>query len=77
MPSVYVISVMPETTPVTRPEDELTVAMPTSWLLHIPEPVISVKVVVVPVQIVVLPLMAPGNGLMVITVDVKQLVGSA
>ena len=67
---------MAAVTPVTRPEDDPTVMMLVLPLLHVPPAMRSLNKVVVPRQIVVLPLMEEGNGLTVTLLEMVQPVGS-
>ena len=50
--TVYVIIAVPAATPVTKPEDELTVAIVLSELDHKPPEIVELTVVVVPEHIV-------------------------
>ena len=65
----------PCATPVTTPV-EATVAIPISLLLHVPPAVGSLRLVVNPIQNVVFPAMAEGNGFTVKLVAALQPVGS-
>lgn len=65
---------VPAATPETIP-DEDTVALLVLLLLHVPAPP-SVSAVVAPMQTLGLPLIAPGNGLIVTGMDVVQPVPS-
>ena len=56
---------VPAPTPLTMPEEEPTVARNVLLLAQVPPVVASVSVVADPGQIVVVPLIAPGKGLMV------------
>jgi len=69
--NVYDILGVPAVTPVTTPVLP-TAATPELLLLHVPPDVVSVSAVVVPVQTVLLPVIALGDGLTVIVVVVKQ-----
>jgi len=55
---------LPETTPVTTPE-EFTVAVPVLLLLHVPPVVVSPKAVVAPWHTFVMPVIDAGTGLTV------------
>ena len=66
--NVYVISGVPEATPVTIPELVPTVASVTLLLNHVPPGVASVSVVVKPMHTLSVPDIAAGNGLTVTTV---------
>ena len=63
---------MPVATPVTTPVDEPIVAVPVALLDHAPNPVASVRSVVVPTQPVVGPAIADGFGLTVTGTVTKQ-----
>ena len=67
---------LPADTPVTTPVVEPTVANPVLLLLQVPPPVISLNIVVEPVQTLAVPVMAAGNGLTVMIAVVIQPVAS-
>jgi hypothetical protein len=69
--AVYVIVVVPASTPVAMPLG-LTVATLPVLLAHVPPAVASASVVVRPAHTVIVPVMVAGNGLTVITVVVMQ-----
>jgi hypothetical protein len=71
---VYVILTVPDRTPVTTPDTPPTVATSVLLLVNVPPPV-PINVVVNPVHTVDAPIVAPGVGLTVIAVVVKQPVG--
>ena len=50
---------MPEATPVTTPDPELTVAIPVALLDHVPPETLLVRVVVWPKQALNVPLIVP------------------
>jgi hypothetical protein len=62
--------------PVTTPEISPTEAMAGFWLLHMPPGMASLKVVVLPMQMDVAPVIAGGLGLTVIGIVVSQPVGN-
>ena len=62
--------------PVTTPVDPTTAATNGALLLHVPDGVASVKVVVKPAHTTSIPLIEPGNGFTVTTTAVKQPVGN-
>jgi hypothetical protein len=66
----------PEDTAVTIPEEDPIAAFVTSLLLHLPPPGRSLSVVVAPAQIVVVPVIEEGSGLMVSALVAKQPVGN-
>lgn len=59
-PSEYVMVAVPALTPVTRPEDEPTVAKPVDPLVHTPPDMASVNEVLRPAHTLVAPEMGPG-----------------
>jgi hypothetical protein len=69
---VKVIVAVPVAMPATIPLPEPTVAIAVLPLLHVPDTVVSFKVIVEPTQTGVLPVTAPGRLLTVITVVAKQ-----
>jgi len=60
-PFAYVIAAVPTETPVTIPEIDPTVAILVLLLVHDPTPPVFVSVLVLPLQIVVVPLVVPGR----------------
>jgi hypothetical protein len=56
--NVYVMVALPVPTPVTIPDDKPTVAIPVLLLVHVPAPVASDNVVVVPAHKLVFPAIA-------------------
>jgi len=60
-PFAYVIAAVPTETPVTIPEIDPTVAILVLLLVHDPTPPVFVSVLVLPLQIVVVPLVVPGS----------------
>ena len=78
VPNVYVITVVPPglAPPVTNPVLVPIVATAVRLLLHVPPGVPSLKVVVSPAHIVVLPDIAAGKGLTVTVTVLKQPVGN-
>ncbi len=62
----------PAATPVTTPVPEPTVAIDVLPLLHVPPPVASERVVVLPTQTVGVPVIADGNAETVTTSVAKQ-----
>jgi hypothetical protein len=66
VPSVYTIVVVPAPTPVTIPEEVPTVAVPGRLLVQVPPVVASLRIVVVPGHALSVPVIAAGNGLMMI-----------
>jgi len=72
--SVYDMNTLPIDTPVTAPE-ELMVATHGALVLQLPVVLVSVKVVVNPMQTAGAPEIAPGGGLTVTVVVVRQPVG--
>src|ERR1035437_9147041 len=66
VPTVYAIVDVPAATPVTTPVPE-TVAFAVLLLLHTPPAVASLKVVVEPLQTLVAPAIAAGEGVIVTT----------
>jgi hypothetical protein len=63
---------VPADTPETIPVDEPIVATVVLLLLHVPLPIPSVRVVVWPTQTRVVPKIAVGSGVTVITFVLKQ-----
>lgn len=61
VPNVYVMVTVPAATPVTIPDDDPTVAVNTSLLLHVPPLVASVSVLVSPSHTLSVPPIAAGN----------------
>jgi hypothetical protein len=59
---------MPDNTPLSEP----IVATAVLLLLHVPPVVVLLNVVVLPTHTAVMPVIAPGSGLTVIMVEVKQ-----
>lgn len=57
---------LPAAIPVTRPDDEPTVAVPVALLVHTPMPVASESVVVRPWQTDAVPVIATGRALTVV-----------
>ena len=55
LPTVYVIITVPADTPVTTPVNDPTLAIAGALLLHVPPVVASVRVSVVPTQMLVVP----------------------
>ena len=74
---VYVITEVPDATPVTTPVEGLTVAIVEVLLVHVPLPVASLNVVVKPTQTVSVPVIDAGNGLTVTTLVAIQPVARA
>lgn len=72
---VYVMSATPADTPDTLPVVLVTVAMLVLLLAQVPPPV-AVRAVVAPSHTLVVPLMAPGNGLTVTVIVLRQPPGS-
>lgn len=70
--NLNVIVAVPPAIPVTMPEVGLTVATSVLPLAHVPEPDELLKVVVPPIQTVMIPEMAAGAGLMVTVVTTLQ-----
>jgi hypothetical protein len=58
----YVMTELPADLPVTRPEEASMVATPVEALLQVPPDVVLLRVVVNPLQIVVVPVMAANTG---------------
>ena len=73
---VYVIIEVPAPTPVATPVVEPIVATVVVPLLHVPPTVEVLNVVVAPWQILVVPVIAAGNGITVNVLTVKQPVGN-
>lgn len=73
---VYVIIEVPGPTPTATPVVEPIVATDVVPLLHVPPTVEVLNVVDAPWQILVVPVMAAGNGITVNVFVVKQLLGS-
>ena len=73
--NLYVIVAVPEGPAVTTPLVIPMLAMPGAPLLQVPGVVASLSVVVSPEHTLSVPVIAAGNGLTVITVVVKQVVG--
>ena len=67
--------VVPAATPFTIPESKPTVAVPVLLLLHVP-PTASLSVIFDPAHTFIVPVIAAGNGLTVITALTIQPVGS-
>jgi hypothetical protein len=70
------ILAVPAVRPVTIPEDEPTERILVLPLLHVPPGIRSLNTVVAPRQILVLPLIAEGNGLTVTFLEAVQPVGN-
>ena len=68
--------VVPAVTPVTTPEPETTVATEVLLLVHVPDGVASLSVVVNPEHTAKVPVIFAGNGLTVITLVLIQPVGN-
>ncbi len=66
--NLYEIVAVPAATPVTTPVPEPTVAVLVFALIHVPELVASLNVVVAPIQTDAVPVMAAGSGLTVTVV---------
>jgi hypothetical protein len=74
-PAIYVMVVVPDVTPVTRPV-ESTVALPLLLLLHVPPVVALLKDVVAPIHTLIVPDIADGAVLIVTTLVIIQPVAS-
>lgn len=69
------ILAVPGATPVTIPDADPTVAIAVLPLVHVPPTIASVRLVVVPIQRLVDPLILTGAGLTVMVIVVSQPVG--
>ena len=66
------MEVLPAESALTTPVDEPMMAIEVLLLLHVPPGVASVSVVVKPMQPLLVPLIAPGNGFTVTSVMAVQ-----